>query len=324
MNSSFWKSKRVLITGADGFIGSHLTERLLDFGAKVSILVKGNPVDGSSCYTLSYLPKETAARIDNIVCCDISSADTQEIIVKSRPRIIFHLAASAYVPYSFAHPFEVFAVNTTGTLHVLEAARRIKGIERVVSTSSSEVFGTAQAKKISESHPLRPTSPYAASKAAAEQYCISYLITYGLPIAVIRPFNTYGPRHTYDVPPKFIRLALHNKPLTIYGSGKQTRDFMYVSDTVDAFLTMGSHKKAVGRIVNFGTGKDVSVNTLASLIKGISKSKSDIVHVEQRLAEVDRLCCDYSLAKSLFGWEPKVSLEEGLRLNIEWAKKNRV
>lgn len=324
MNSSFWKSKKVLITGADGFIGSHLTERLIDLGARVSILAKGNPVDGTSCYTLSYLPKEAVNKLEKISCCDISAVDTQELIVKMKPQIIFHLAASAYVPYSFNHPFEVFEVNTLGTLHVLEAARRLKNIERVVSTSSSEVYGTAQSNKISESHSLRPTSPYAASKAAADQYCFSYIITYGLPVAVIRPFNTYGPRHTYDVPPKFIRMALHNKDLTIYGNGEQTRDFMYVSDTVEAFLLMGAHEKAVGKVVNFGTGKDISINTLAGRIKEISKSKSKIVHIEKRTAEVDRLCCDYSLAKQLFGWSPKVGFEEGLRLNIEWARKNKV
>lgn len=323
MNQSFWKSKRVLITGADGFIGSHLTERLVELGAKVSILVEGAP-DGISCYSLKNITKGAKDKLKDIICCDIASMDTQELVVKADPHIIFHLAASAYVPFSFDHPLEVFAVNVTGTLHVLEAARRLKHLERVVSTSSSEVYGTALTDKISESHPMRPTSPYAASKAAAEQYCFSYIVTYGLPIAVIRPFNTYGPRHTYDVPPKFIRLALHNQPLTIYGSGEQSRDFMYVSDTVNAFLTMGSHEKAIGRIVNFGTGIDVSINILADLIKKISKSKSNITHIERRIAEVDRLCCDNSLAKSLFGWKPKVDIEEGLRLNIEWAKKHGV
>lgn len=324
MDLSFWKSKRVLITGADGFIGSHLTERLIEVGARVSILVEGDPADGATCYSLKNISKEVAKKIENIICCDIASMDTTGLVINSDPQIIFHLAASAYVPFSFDHPLEVFAVNVTGTLHVLEAARRLKHLERLVSTSSSEVYGTAQANKINESHPLKPTSPYAASKAAADQYCFSYIITYDLPLAVIRPFNTFGPRHTYDVPPKFIRLALHNEPITIYGSGKQTRDFTYVSDTVDAFLVMGSHKKAEGRVVNFGTGEDVSINTLAQQIKQISKSNSEIVHVERRVAEVDRLCCDYSLAKDLFGWSPKVSLENGLRQNIEWARQHGV
>ena len=323
MDSSFWKSKKVLITGADGFIGSHLAERLVELEAEVSILVEGNP-DGISCYYLKNISEEVKGKLKDIICCDVASMDTQQLIVKADPQIIFHLAASAYVPFSFDHPLEVFAVNVTGTLHVLEAARRIKHLERVVVTSSSEAYGTAQSERISESHPLRPTSPYAASKAAAEQYCTSYITTYGLPIAVIRPFNTYGPRHTYDVPPKFIRLALHNQPLTIYGSGEQTRDFMYVSDTVRGFLVMGSHEKAVGKTVNFGTGKDVSINALANFIKQISKSKSEIVHVKRRIAEVDRLCCDNSLAKSLFGWEPEVDIERGLRLNIEWAKKHDI
>jgi len=324
MDLSFWKSKKVLITGADGFIGSHLTERLVGLGARVSILVEGDPADGATCYSLKNLPKEAANKIENIICCDIASMDTTPLVVKANPQIIFHMAASAYVPFSFEHPLEVFAVNVTGTLHMLEAARQLKDLERIVVTSSSEVYGTVEKEKISESHPLRPTSPYAASKAAADQYCFSYIITYGMPLAVIRPFNTFGPRHTYDVPPKFIRLALHDEPITIYGSGEQTRDFMYVSDTVDAFLEVGWHKEAVGRVVNFGTGKDTSINTLARLIKEISKSNSEIVHVERRVAEVDRLCCDYSLAKDLFGWRPKVDIEEGLRRNIEWAKQQGV
>jgi nucleoside-diphosphate-sugar epimerase len=170
---------------------------------------------------------------------------------------------------------------------------------------------------------LNPTSPYAASKAAADRYCYSYWKTYGLPIAIIRPFNTYGPRHTYDVIPKFIGLALENQDLEIYGNGEQSRDFTYVSDTVEAFMTMASRKEAIGKAVNFGTGKDYTVNFIAEKIKQLSGSKSRIVHVKDRPAEVRRLTCDYGLAKKLFEWEPKILIEEGLRRNIEWARTQK-
>jgi NDP-hexose 4,6-dehydratase len=322
MDSTSWRGKRVLVTGADGFVGSHLSEALIGLGARVSILVRGTSVSGTSLHTFKNLPQAAVEKLENIICCDIASADTIELIVKADPQIILHLAAAAYVPYSFDHPLEVLSVNAIGTVYALEAARRLKSLERIVCTSSSEVYGTALTERIDESHPLNPTSPYAASKVAADRYCYSYGSTYGLPVAVIRPFNTYGPRHTYDVIPKFIQLALRNEPITIYGSGEQSRDFLYVTDTVNAFLTMGSHALAAGQVVNFGTGQDVSVNTVASLIKEISGTKSQIVRVERRAAEVDRLCCDYGFARKLFGWEPKVNLEEGLQAHIAWAREH--
>ena len=144
-----------------------------------------------------------------------------------------------------------------------------------------------------------------------------------MPIAIIRPFNTYGPRHTYDVIPKFIRLALGNKPITIYGSGEQSRDFTYVEDMVNAFLIMGSHEKASGQAVNFGTGKHISINETAEKIVKISGSKSKITHVEKRLAEVQRLTCDASKAKELFNWNAGISIDEGLKRNIEWDKEHK-
>lgn len=322
MQSETWTGKRVLVTGADGFVGSHLAEELVRLGARVSILVRDTSVSGTTGYSFKNLSEAVRREFERIICCDIASADTVELIVGAEPQILFHLAAVAYVPFSFDHPMEVTAVNLNGTLHVLEAAKRLPQLERVVCTSSSEVYGSALTKQIDESHPLNPTSPYAASKAAADRYCFSYHATYGLPIAIIRPFNSYGPRHTYDVIPKFIRLALHDEPLTIYGGGEQSRDFMYVTDTVNAFLTMGAHEQAIGQVVNFGTGQDISINTIAGLIKDVAGSASEITHGEERAAEVDRLCCDYGLARRLFGWEPRVDIEQGLKANIEWARQH--
>ena len=157
---------------------------------------------------------------------------------------------------------------------------------------------------------------------AADRYCFSYWNTYHLPVSIIRPFNTFGPRHTYDVIPKFISLALDNKDLTIYGSGEQSRDFTYVDDMIRAFMLMGSEKKAVGEAVNFGTSKDISINETAEKIVKISGSSSKIVHVNERLAEVTRLCCDYGKAEKMFGWKPTVDIEEGLKRNIEWVRSH--
>jgi nucleoside-diphosphate-sugar epimerase len=226
------------------------------------------------------------------------------------------------VPNSFEHPREVIESNFWGTINVLEAVRGLPKTRRVVCTSSSEIYGTAHYAPIDEDHPLNPSSPYAASKAAADRAAYAYFNTYHLPIAIIRPFNTYGPRHTYDVIPKFIRLALEGKPLTLHGNGLQTRDFTYVDDMVEAFLVMGRHEKAVGRAVNFGTGKDVSIKKTAESIKRISQSRSPIVHIAHRVSEVHRLVCDNRLAKRLFGWKPRVTLEAGLKANIAWARAN--
>lgn len=302
-------------------MGSHLTERLVREGAKVSIYIRGNSITGTVLYTLKNLaPFEKTFR--HILTGNIGSQDAVELIRGNDCEYIFHLAADAYVPNSFGHPREVMESNFWGTVNVLEAVRKMPRIQRVVCTSSSEIYGTAQYAPIDENHPLNPSSPYAASKVAADRAAYSYFNTYHLPIAIIRPFNTFGPRHTYDVIPKFIRLALQSKPLTVHGTGLQTRDFTYVDDMVEAFLIMGSHAKAAGQAVNFGTGRDVSIKRTAELILRLSGSASKIVHTAHRAAEVQRLVCDNRLAKKLFGWKPRFSLEQGLAANIAWARKN--
>ena len=318
---SFYKNKRVLVTGADGFMGSHLTERLLSEGAKVSVYVRGNSTIGTTQYALKNT-KHLEKRIEKIITGNIASADTKELIIKNRPEVIFHLAADAYVPNSFEHPIEVMETNVIGTLNILHAAKEYKNIKRVVCTSSSEIYGMTIGGSIDEEHPLYPSSPYAASKVAADRYCYSYWNTYRVPVAVIRPFNTYGPRHTYDVIPKFIEIALKNKTLTVHGTGSQSRDFSYVDDMIDAFMIMGSHENAVGKAVNFGTGEAITVNYIAKKVKEISGSNSKITHIEDRAAQVPKLLCNYSLAKKLFKWKPKVFIDEGLRRNIEWVKQN--
>ena len=318
---NFWKNKKVMLTGADGFVGSHLAEKLIDLGAHLTIVVRATSNHGTSSYHFKNLDMNYVKKCKKIVCCDISSTDIIRHITKDKPKVIFHLAANAYVPYSFEHPLEVNEANVVGTLNILEAARQIDGIERIVCTSSSEVYGSALTNKIDEDHPLNPTSPYAASKAAADRYCYSYIKTYNLPITIIRPFNTYGPRHTYDVIPKFIRMAINNKKITIHGDGKQSRDLTYVTDAVEAFLLVSKKKQSLRKVINFGTGKDYSINYLAKEIKRISKSSSKIIFIEKRKAEVQRLTCDAELCKKL-GWQHKVDIKTGLKLNIDWAKKN--
>ena len=302
LDEKFWEGKKVMVTGGEGFIGSHLVDKLVSFDADVTVFAKAN-FTGSQP-NLSNL-SQSMSKI-KLIAGHVGEKDAVTQIIKAEPEVIMHLAAIAFVDYSFEHPFEVINTNYIGTLNVLQAAMN-SGVERVVVTSSSEIYGTAQREKIDENHPLNPTSPYAASKAAADRTAFSFWNTYRLPIAIIRPFNTYGPRHTYDVIPKFIRLALKGDPLTIYGSGEQSRDFTYVDDMVRAFLTMGSDKKAIGEAVNFGTGKDVSINDIAQKVVAIAKSKSKIVHVEKRMAEVAKLICDYGKAAKLFGWKPEIA-----------------
>ncbi|MFC1570703.1 dTDP-glucose 4,6-dehydratase [Candidatus Omnitrophota bacterium] len=319
---SYYKNKRVLVTGADGFMGSHLTDRLVAEGAKVSVYVRGSSTTGTTQYSLKNI-KHLEGKLEDILTGDIGSQDTRTLVGKNAPDIVFHLAADAYVPNSFGHPFEVMETNVIGTLNMLHAVKESSKIKRIVCTSSSEIYGMTLGGSIDEEHPLYPSSPYAASKVAADRYCYSYWNTYHLPIAVIRPFNTYGPRHTYDVIPKFIDLALMGKTLTIHGTGSQSRDFTYVDDMIDAFLIMGRHKDAVGKAVNFGTGEAITINYVAKKIKELSGSKSMIKHTKEREAQVPKLLCNYSLAKKLFGWKPKVFIDEGIRRNIEWVKQNR-
>jgi NDP-hexose 4,6-dehydratase len=319
---SKYKGKRVLVTGADGFMGSHLVEKLIALGATVSVFVRGTSTVGAGGKNHFKNIGHLASSFDRILAGSIAAQDSIELIKEAKPDIILHLAAEAYVPRSFNQPVEVYDANLWGTLNVLEAARILGNVQRVVITSSSEIYGSYE-DPISEQNLLNPTSPYGASKVAADRAGYAWYVTYHMPIAIIRPFNTYGPRHTYDVVPKFIRLALEDKPLTIYGTGEQSRDFTYVSDTVDGFLTMGMHPKAIGEAVNFGASKGVTVKELAETIIRVSGSKSEITYVEARAAEVERLTSDCSKAKELFGWVPTVSFEEGLKRNIEWAKEHR-
>jgi nucleoside-diphosphate-sugar epimerase len=319
MNKKVFEGRNVLVTGADGFMGSHLCEKLLSCGANVSVFVRyvsHPPIECLKLRNISHMQD----KFQQIVRGNIACSEAVRVVRNNNPEFIFHLAADAYVPHSFTNPLEVIESNINGTLNILEAARDLD-LKQIVCTSSSEMYGPCD-RPIDEEHPLYPTSPYAASKLAADRLAYSYYKTYGIPVSIMRPFNTYGPRHTYDVIPKFIRLALRNEPLTIYGDGQQTRDFSYVTDMIEGFLLMGSKKDAIGRALNFGTARDVKIVDVARKIIRYSGSKSKIIHVKPRTSEVSRLLADYSLAKKLLGWEPRIFIDEGLKMNIEWARNN--
>jgi nucleoside-diphosphate-sugar epimerase len=315
-----WGGRRVLVTGADGFLGSHLCERLLELGARVLAVVRGRSDSGTSQLALRNLAPR-AERLEAVIPVDVGGPDAMALLATTDAEIVFHLAAAAYVPYSFDHPHEVHRVNTTGTLNLLETARRLPRLRRLVVCSSSEVYGSARAAAIDEEHALEPTSPYAASKLAADRFAHAYRQTWGLPIAIMRPFNCYGPRHVYDVVPKFLRSVLRGEPPTIYGAGEQRRDLTYVSDMIEGFLAMGASPCAEGETVNFGSGRDISVLELARTIIEIGGQPLEPVHLEPRKAEVARLTCDASKAKRLFGWQARVALEDGLSRNYAWLAK---
>jgi len=315
-----YEGKRIVVTGADGFIGSHLCETLLDCGARVTAFCRASGRRGFGEWVFRCIERDPRA-FEAVVAGDIADPDAISILAATPGEIVFHLAAIAYVNYSFDHPAEVFRVNAVGTLNALEAARRIPSLRRFVLTSSSEVYGAGNGDPIREDHPLRPTSPYAASKAAADRLGHSYAVTFGTPVVIVRPFNTYGPRHTYDVIPKFIRLALGGEPLTVYGDGMQRRDFLYVLDTVQGFLLAGSAAGIEGETVHFGSGEAPTIRSIAETILLLSGSRSEIVHVPRRAAEVDCLLADASRARTHLGFQPCIPLEAGLRENIDWERK---
>jgi len=316
-----WNGKKVLITGAGGFIGSHLTERLFELGADVRAFVRytSRSDDGF----IKYFSEELRNNID-IVYGDIKELET---VVKAMEGvdIIFNLAALVGIPYSYVHPQEVIETNTIGTMNILMAARD-KGIEKIVQTSTSEVYGTARYVPINEEHPKQPQSPYSASKIAADAIALSFYNSFELPVAVIRPFNTYGPRQSdRAVIPSIISQVLTKEKLTL-GNTTPTRDFTYVTDTAEGFIKVAESKETIGKEINIGSGKEISIEDLIKKI--ISSVGRDIVieHDKERVrpahSEVERLCADNTKALEILDWSPKVSLSEGLEKTINFIKNN--
>jgi dTDP-glucose 4,6-dehydratase len=239
--------------------------------------------------------------------------------------VVFHLAALIGIPYSYRAAQSYLRTNIEGTFNVLQAARD-SGSERVLCTSTSEVYGSAQYVPINEEHPLQAQSPYSASKIGADKLAESYFLSFGLPVSVIRPFNTYGPRQSARaVIPTIITQAMSGSEVRL-GALSPTRDFNYVSDTVDAFVCAANAPQAIGKTIHFGSGTEISIGDLAKLIGRLLGKELTLVAQEQRVrpekSEVERLCADPALAHKLVGWRSRVSLEDGLRETISWIEQN--
>jgi NAD dependent epimerase/dehydratase len=317
------RGKRVVVTGADGFIGGHLTELLVAHGAKVKAFVYYNSFD--SWGWLDAVPAETMAEVE-VFAGDVRDPNGVREALKGADAV-FHLAALIGIPFSYHSPDSYVDTNVKGTLNVLQAARDL-GVARVVQTSTSEVYGTAQRVPIDETHPRQGQSPYSASKIGADAMAEAFYRSFGLPVVTVRPFNTYGPRQSARaVIPTIITQLLAGRTEVRLGSLHPTRDLTYVTDTCRGFLALAEADEAVGRDVNLGVGEEISVGDLAQLIIRLVGVEATIVTEDVRLrpslSEVERLLSDNRLAAELSGWSPDVPLEEGLTRTIEWFRDER-
>jgi NAD dependent epimerase/dehydratase len=314
-----WNSRNVVVTGAGGFIGSHLVERLLALGANVTAFVRYNSRNHPGFLDL-LAPRTKHIRI---VPGDIRDPGAVRTALEGADTV-FHLAALTGIPYSYVHPIEVFEVNAHGTLNVLVGARD-GGLERVVITSTSEVYGGAMYVPIDEKHPKQPQSPYSASKIASDAIALSFHAAFQLPVTVVRPFNTYGPRQSdRAIIPTIISQALTQSEITV-GNTTPTRDFTYVTDTVEGFLQLAASDAAVGQEVNLGTGSEVSIGDLVQRINTVIGRDLPVRKKKERVrpetSEVNRLLSNNSKARDLVGWTPRVTLDEGIRLTAKWVEE---
>lgn len=317
-----WEGKKVLVTGADGFIGSHLTERLVALGANVRPFVIYN--SQNSWGWLESLDSKIQSQLD-VFSGDVRDENCVRTAVRNCD-IVLHLAALIAIPYSYYAPSSYVDTNIKGTLNVLQACRD-ENISKVVHTSTSETYGTAQYVPINEKHPLQGQSPYSASKIGADMLAESFYRSFGTPVAIIRPFNTYGPRQSARaVIPTIITQLLSGQKEIRLGSLTPTRDLNFVKDTVEGFVKIAESKLTVGTVVNVGSGKEISVGDLARKIILLTGKQGEIVCDQERLrpekSEVERLCADNSRLFELTGWKPEYSLEEGLTETIEWFTNN--
>jgi len=307
---------KVLVTGADGFIGSHLTELLLEKGYKVKALAYYN-----SFNNWGWLEDFPAHSNLEIVTGDIRDPHFVRQIMAGT-QIVFHLAALIAIPYSYHAPDSYVDTNIKGTLNVCQAARELGGI-RVLSTSTSEVYGTAQYVPIDEKHPKQPQSPYSATKIAADAIALSFYNAFELPLTIVRPFNTYGPRQSARaIIPTIITQILNGTGQIRLGDLTPTRDFNYVKDTCSGFLSIAQSDSTIGKEINIATNSEISISEIFETIKIILVSNVRNLSDEQRIrpakSEVLRLCGDNSVITSLTDWQPKYTLEQGLKETIEW------
>jgi dTDP-glucose 4,6-dehydratase len=310
------EGSRVLVTGAGGFIGSHLVESLVRKGCTVRAFLRYN-----SRNFWGWLEQSDVREEVEIITGDIRDLDSVREAVRGMD-VVFHLAALIGIPYSYVSPLAYIRTNVEGTYNVLQAARDF-GTGRVVHTSTSEVYGTAVTVPINESHPLQPQSPYSASKISADNIAQSFNLSFGLPLVIARPFNTYGPRQSARaVIPTIITQALSGVGRIKLGSLHPTRDLNYVEDTVEGFMRLAECDGALGRTVNVSSGKEISVGDLAKAILDITASTASVVTDDERVrpenSEVERLLGDNSLMRELTGWGPANTLDDGLGRTVEW------
>jgi len=317
----FWQDRPVLVTGAGGFIASHLIELLISEGAQVRAFVRYNSRNDPGMLNLL---DENVIRKLEIVAGDLRDADAIRAVVAGMDTV-FHLGALIAIPYSYLHPREVVETNVLGTLNILQAALDEK-VRRVIHTSTSEVYGTAQYVPIDEMHPLQGQSPYSASKIGADRIAESFYRSYNLPVATLRPFNTYGPRQSARaVIPTIITQAL-TCPEICLGSLEPVRDFTYVTDTVQGFLKIAMVDAAIGQEFNLGSGAPISIGELVKKIFQIVGKQPKVQAKAERLrpekSEVMRLHASNRKAQEVLGWSPQVTLDEGLRRTIDWISQN--
>lgn len=314
--------KKVLITGADGFIGSHLTERLVDEGYKVKAFVMYNSFN--SWGWLDTLPKETLSKIE-IFAGDVRDPNGIRTAMKDID-IVYHLAALIAIPYSYHSPDNYVDTNVKGTLNVLQAVRDLN-IERLLVTSTSEVYGTAMYVPIDEKHPRQGQSPYSATKIGADAMADSFYRSFNLPVTVVRPFNTFGPRQSARaVIPTIITQLLSGKTEIKLGALHPTRDLLFVKDTANAFVEIAKSEKTIGEEINIATQREISIKDLAQILIDTINPKAKIISDEIRLrpdkSEVERLLGSAEKIKSLTNWKPNYTLQEGLKQTIEWFSKS--
>jgi len=322
--NNFWNKHDVLITGADGFIGSHLTEKLVSLNANVTALSYYNS-RGSNGWLDNVYEKIP----DNLTIKqgDIRDAHFIDGII-GNATTVFHLSSLIAIPYSYTAYQSYIDTNITGLSNLLTSCRRYD-VKKIVHTSTSEVYGSALYTPIDEKHPLQGQSPYSGSKIAADVIADSFFRSFDLPITTARPFNTYGPRQSLRaVIPAIIQQLINKEDGSFLDIGDITpkRDFSFVSDTVDGFLSLGEAENVLGKVYNIGSGVDVSIKELCDILFEISgktlEYKTDIQRLRPEKSEVNRLLCDSSLIKKASGWESKINLHDGLKITYDWFKSN--
>lgn len=316
------KGKKVLVTGAEGFIGSHLTEKLVELGADVTALVQYNSFNNWGW--IDTFDKEVLNSI-KVETGDIRELDGMNRIIKGQ-EVVFHLAALIAIPYSYLSPMAYVRTNVEGTTNVLEACRN-HDVQKIIHTSTSETYGTALYVPIDEKHPMQGQSPYSASKIGADKMAESFYRSFNMPIATLRPFNTYGPRQSARaVIPTIISQILAGKNEIKLGSLTPTRDFNFVKDTAEAFIKVAESDKTIGEVINAGSNYEISVGDTVQKIIDIIGKDVKIICDEDRIrpekSEVNRLWADNTKIKELTNWAPKYSIDQGLEETVKWIKEN--